>query len=88
MAEKKANFSTIPRSGIPHRRKGKHNLIVGEILDNLARLEKGNAIKIPLRHLNESKERVRSALNRATRKANMRVATAADDEFLYVWNVD
>jgi len=35
----------------------------------------------------ESKERVRSALNRATRKAGRKVATASDDTFLYVWTV-
>jgi hypothetical protein len=35
----------------------------------------------------ESKEKVRSALNRATRKAARKVATASDANFLYVWNV-
>jgi hypothetical protein len=34
----------------------------------------------------ESKEKVRSALNRATRKDGRHVATASDDTFLYVWN--
>jgi len=29
---------------------------------------------------------VRSALNRATRKAQLNVATASDAEFLYVWS--
>jgi hypothetical protein len=33
-----------------------------------------------------SKEKVRSALNRATRKAGLKVATASDQTFLYVWN--
>jgi len=37
--------------------------------------------------LAESKEKVRSALNRATRKAGRTVATASDASFLYVWNV-
>ena len=36
--------------------------------------------------LAESKEKVRSALNRATRKSGRNVATASDDVFLYVWN--
>jgi predicted lactoylglutathione lyase len=36
--------------------------------------------------LSESKEKVRSALNRATRKGGRSVATASDDVFLYVWN--
>ena len=50
-------------------------------------LKDGSAIKIPLADLAESKEKVRSALNRATRKAGRTVATASDASFLYVWNV-
>ena len=50
-------------------------------------LKNGSAIKIPLADLAESKEKVRSALNRATRKAGLTVATASDASFLYVWNV-
>jgi hypothetical protein len=34
----------------------------------------------------DSKEKVRSALNRATRKAGRKVATATDATFFYVWN--
>jgi len=87
VATTKRNFRTISRARVPQGRKGKHNLIVGEILSDLTRLESDSAIKIPLQELAESKEKVRSALNRATRKAGMKVATAADDDFLYVWNV-
>jgi hypothetical protein len=36
--------------------------------------------------LDESKAKVRSALNRAVHKSGRSVATASDDEFLYVWN--
>jgi hypothetical protein len=36
--------------------------------------------------LPESKAKVRSALNRATRKDGRHVATASDDTYLYVWN--
>ena len=39
-----------------------------------------------LAQLADTKEKVRSALNRATRKRGQRVATASDDTFLYVWN--
>jgi hypothetical protein len=48
-------------------------------------VEKGIALKVPLAHLAESKEKVRSALNRATRQRGREVATASDDTFLYVW---
>jgi hypothetical protein len=30
---------------------------------------------------------VRSALNRASRKARLKIATATDEKFLYVWNL-
>jgi len=52
-----------------------------------ARVSKsGASLKVPLGELAESKEKVRSALNRATRKAGRNVVTASDDSFLYVWN--
>lgn len=79
------NFNTVLRADVPHGRKGKHHQIVGEILSDLKQLKTGSAMKIPLKDI-DSKEKVRSALNRATRKAKMVVATAADSEFLYVWN--
>jgi hypothetical protein len=40
-----------------------------------------------LAELGDTKENVRSALNRAARKSNREVATATDENFLYVWNV-
>ena len=49
-------------------------------------MKEGSALKIPLAELEETKEKVRSALNRATRKGSREVATATDAEFLYVWN--
>jgi hypothetical protein len=43
-------------------------------------------MKVPLSQLEQSKEKVRPALNRATRKAGRKVATASDDDYLYVLN--
>ena len=57
-----------------------------KILSDLDQIDKGVALKVPLVQLTDSKEKVRSALNRATRKDGRNVATASDDEFLYVWN--
>ncbi len=57
------------------------------ILRDLDGLKEGAAIKVPLADLADSKENVRSALNRATRKNNRNVATATDESFLYIWNV-
>ena len=82
-----AHFKTMAQSSVPQGRKGKHQQIVTIILKDLDKLENGSAIKVPLAELVESKEKVRSALNRATRKAGRTVATASDAGFLYVWNV-
>jgi hypothetical protein len=46
------------------------------------------ALRVPLAELKDTKENVRSALNRATRKSKRSVATATDESFLYVWNVE
>ena len=71
---------------VPQGRNGKHKAIVTAIIADLDGLENGAALKISLAALDDSKENVRSALNRATRKLKRNVATAADSEFLYVWN--
>jgi hypothetical protein len=68
-------------------RNGKHKKIVSMILRDLDQLKEGAAIKVPLADLEDSKENIRSALNRATRKGKRNVATATDENFLYVWNV-
>ena len=77
----------MAQSSVPQGRKGKHQQIVATILSDLDKLDDGSAIKVPLAELVESKEKVRSALNRATRKAGRTVATASDATFLYIWNV-
>jgi hypothetical protein len=82
------HFKTIVQSEVPQGRNGKHKRIVTAILKDLDSLQADSALKVPLAELVESKERVRSALNRATRKAGRRVATASDANFLYVWTVN
>jgi hypothetical protein len=81
------HFKTMVQTEVPQGRDGKHKLIVTTILRDLDRLGAGSALKVPLAELAQSKEKVRSALNRATRKAGRKVATASDATFLYVWNV-
>jgi len=80
------NFKSMPQADVPQGRKGKHNQIVTQILSDLDQLPASVAIKVPLAELEESKENVRSALNRAIHKGNRNVATASDADFLYVWN--
>jgi hypothetical protein len=81
-----AHFKTVAQLDVPNSRNGKHKQIVTLILRDLDQLREGAAIKVPLADLGDSKENVRSALNRATRKSQRNVATATDEAFLYVWN--
>lgn len=82
----KLNFKTMVQTDVPQGRNGKHKEIVSKILSDLDQVPDGMALKVPLADLAESKENVRSALNRATRKADRTVATASDAKFLYIWN--
>jgi len=80
------HFATMTQANVPQGRNGKHKMIVTTILRDLDQLKPGAALKVPIEGLAESKEKVRSALNRATRKAGLKVQTASDGTFLYVWN--
>jgi DNA helicase TIP49 (TBP-interacting protein) len=81
------HFKTMMQLDVPQGRHGKHKEIVTTILRDLDNLQADAALKVPLADLAESKEKVRSALNRATRQGGRNVATASDANFLYVWNV-
>ena len=80
------NFKSMLQRDVPQGRNGKHKEIVTKLLSDLDQIPNGTALKVPLAQLTESKEKVRSALNRATRKSGRNVATASDDSVLYVWN--
>jgi hypothetical protein len=78
-------FESMLQSDVPKGRDGKHKMIIQQLLSDIDLLEDGNALKIPLSALPDSKENIRSALSRATRQKGLVVATSSDDEFLYVW---
>src|SRR6185295_3076046 len=80
------NFKSMLQTDVPQGRNGKHKGIVTRILSDLDQVQKGVALKVPLAQLTDSKENVRSALNRASRKGLRNVSTASDGVFLYVWN--
>ena len=82
----KHDFKTVTAAEVPTGRNGKHKEIVTEILENLGTLKNGSALKVRLSELPDTKVNIRSALNRASRKLKMKVSTAADGEFLYIWN--
>jgi hypothetical protein len=82
-----SHFRTMDLGEVPHSRNGKHKVIVSLILRDLDQLKDGAALRVPLAELGDTKQNVRSALSRAARNAKRNVATATDENFLYVWNV-
>jgi hypothetical protein len=81
-------FQSILQLDVPKGRDGKHKQIVTRLLRDIDQLVAGSALKIPLSALPDTKENIRSALNRATHFRGLEVATSSDAEFLYVWKVD
>jgi len=81
-------FESILQLDVPKGRDGKHKQIVTQLLSDIDRLVSGSALKIPLSVLPDTKENIRSALNRATRHKGIEVATSSDAEYLYVWLVE
>jgi hypothetical protein len=79
------DFESILQEDVPKGREGKHKSIVSRLLADIARLKPGTALKVPLSALPDTKENIRSALNRATRQVGVEVATSSDAEHLYVW---
>lgn len=83
-----STFESIPQLDVPKGRDGKHKKIVTQLLNDIANLEHGTALKVPLEALPDTKENIRAALNRATRQKGVEVATSSDADFLYVWKVE
>ena len=81
-------FESILQNNVPKGRDGKHKQIVTQLLNDLEQLGAGSALRIPLSELPDSKENIRSALNRATRQRGMEIATSSDSDFLFVWNIE
>ena len=78
-------YESINRSEVPKGRDGKHKKIISQILGDIDLLESDHALKVPLAELPDSKENIRSALNRATRQQRIDVSTSSDADFLYIW---
>jgi hypothetical protein len=79
------NFQSILQLDVPKGREGKHKKIVSQLMSDIEKLEHGTALKVPLSALPDSKENIRSALNRASRQRGITVATSSDAKFLYIW---
>ena len=81
------HFQSILQLDVPKGREGKHKKIVSQLLEDIERLAPNTALKIPLEALPDTKENIRSALNRATRLKGIEVATSSDNDHLYIWKV-
>ena len=82
------HFRSVAQGDVPKGRDGKHKSIVTQLLSDLEQLSTGRALKIPLGDLPDTKENIRSALNRATRQLGIDVSTSSDAEYLYVWKTE
>ena len=78
-------YESVLQADIPTGRNGKHKEIVSLLLNDIVQLEVGSALKVPLAELPDTKENIRSALNRATRERGLNVATSSDEDHLYIW---
>jgi hypothetical protein len=80
-------YQSIKQTDVPRGREGKHKRIITQLLSDIEQLEDDRALQIPLSALPDSKENIRSALNRATHQKGIEVATSSDAEFLYIWRI-
>jgi hypothetical protein len=82
------SFQAVLQHEVPKGREGKHKRIVTRLLADIDRLKPRTALKVPLTALPDSKENIRSALNRASHQKGIEVATSSDADFLYIWKVE
>ena len=78
-------FDSIAQVDVPKGRDGKHKKIITLLLEDIAQLKPGSALKIPLAELPDTKENIRAALSRAAAQKKLFIATSSNNDFLYVW---
>ena len=81
-------FESVLQVNVPKGRDGKHKKIITQLLSDIAQLSAGQALKIPLEELPDTKQNVRSALSRAATQQGIKLATSSNEEFLYVWKTE
>jgi hypothetical protein len=87
-ADWQTKFESVQQVDVPKGRDGKHKNIITRLLLDIAKLDEGAALKIPLSQLPDTKENIRSALSRAARQAKINLATSSNSEYLYVWKTE
>jgi hypothetical protein len=81
-------FESILQVNVPKGRDGKHKDIITQLLSDIAQLTVGQALKIPLAELPDTKQNIRSALSRAANLKKLNLATSSNEKYLYVWKTD
>ena len=81
-------FDSISQVDVPKGRDGKHKKIITQLLGDIAQLNPGSALKIPLAELPDTKENIRAALSRAAAQRKLAIATSSNADFLYVWKTN
>ncbi|MGD0647959.1 MAG: hypothetical protein ABR971_08200 [Acidobacteriaceae bacterium] len=81
-------FNSISQVDVPKGRDGKHKKIITELLEDIAQLKAGSALKIPLAELPDTKENIRAALSRAAAQKQLPIATSSNTDFLFVWKTN
>lgn len=84
----KMRFASVHKDEVPRGRDGKHKAIVTQLLSDIAQLDAGSALKVPLSELSDTKENIRAALSRAAVQHGIEIATSSNEEFLFVWKTD
>jgi hypothetical protein len=82
------SFQSVLQADVPKGRDGKHKDIITRLLQDIALLAPGSALKVPLLQLPDTKENVRSALSRAARQQKINLSTSSNEEYLYIWKTD
>lgn len=78
-------FPSVPLTDLPDGH-SRHRKIVTEILQDLRELDEYASVKIDLIKVREKKAELRAALHRAAKKWNMKLSTASDERYLYVFH--
>jgi TusA-related sulfurtransferase len=81
-------FESVFQVDVPKGRDGKHKQIVLRLLEEIAQLNPGMALKVPFNQLPDTKENIRAALSRAARQKELDIATSSNAEYLFVWKLN